>query len=190
MEPSQNTLKAWLFNPFHYIAGGRALAIGLPIMLAASLIGATRNIHFGGVLDLHYGPPAPVWIFISESLINWLVMGALLFFGGKLISRSAIRLLDVFGTQALARTPISIALLCLLLWSLPGFQVLLPGLAVFILGAILDLLLTIWMVLLMYRACAVSCKVSGGKAIGLFIVAIILGEILSKILIGALLSAT
>ena len=187
MEPSQNTLKAWLFNPFHYIAGGRALAIGLPIMLAASLIGATRNIHLDGVLDLHFGPPAPVWIFISESLINWLVMGALLFFGGKLISRSDIRLLDVFGTQALARTPISIALLCLLL---PDSQVPLPGLAVFILGAILDLLLTIWMVLLMYRAYAVSCKVSGGKAIGLFIVAIILGEILSKILIGALHSAT
>ena len=70
MEPSQNILKTWLFNPFHYIAGVRALAIGLPIILAASLIGATRNIHFDGVLDLHFGPPAPVWIFISESLMR------------------------------------------------------------------------------------------------------------------------
>ncbi len=62
-------------------------------------------------------------------------------------------------------------------------------LAVFVLVVILALFLIIWAVLLMYRAFAVACNVCGGKAIGLFAAAILLGEALSKLLIGAILSA-
>jgi hypothetical protein len=43
------------------------------------------------------------------------------------------------------------------------------------------------MVVLMYRGFAVSCNVSGGKAIGAFVVALILAEILSKAAIMGLL---
>ena len=210
-------VKTWFFNPFHYIAGGRALGIGLVVMLVASLVGAATNFHFDGVIDLHSGPPAPAWVFVSENLINWLVMGVLLYGAGRLISKSRIRPLDVFGTQALSRTPMAIALLCVLL---PGFQrvtdhltaqlhqgparlqsdpsghvltsftqVNTLDLAVFVLVVILALFLIIWTVLLMYRAFAVACNVGGGKAIGLFAAAILLGEGLSKLLIGAILSA-
>ena len=114
-----NELKTWLFNPFHYIAGGRALGIGLIVMLIASLAGAATKFHFDGVIDLHLGTQAPTWVFVSENLINWLVMGVLLSCAGRLISRSRIRPLDVFGTQALARTPMGIMLFCVLL---PGFR--------------------------------------------------------------------
>lgn len=114
-----NELKTWLFNPFHYIAGGRALGIGLIVMLIASLAGAATKFHFDGVIDLHSGTQAPKWVFVSENLINWLVMGVLLSCAGRLISRSRIRPLDVFGTQALARTPMGIMLFCVLL---PGFR--------------------------------------------------------------------
>ena len=62
-------------------------------------------------------------------------------------------------------------------------------LAVFVVGVILALFLLIWMVLLMYRAFAVACNVSGGKAIGLFAGAILIGEAVSKVLIGTLLAA-
>ena len=35
----------------------------------------------------------------------WAILGILLYIGGRLISRSRVRLIDVFGTQALARAP-------------------------------------------------------------------------------------
>ncbi len=212
-----NKLKTWLFNPFYYVAGGTALGIGLVVMMIASLVGAATNHHFDGVIDLHAGPPAPAWVFVAENLINWLVMGVLAYLAGRLISRSRIRPLDVFGTQALARVPMAITLFCVLL---PGFrrvtdqlagqlmqgptrfrsgasggvltsfaQVSPLDLAVFVLAVILALLLLVWTVLLMYRAFAVACNVGGGKAIGLFAAAILLGEVLSKISIGALLAA-
>lgn len=212
-----NDLKTWLFNPFHYVAGGTALGLGLGVMLVASLVGAATNYHFDGVIDLHTGPAAPAWVFVLENLINWLVMGILLYFAGRLISKSRIRPLDVFGTQAMARIPMAITLFCVLL---PGFQrvtdhlsgqlqqgpnrfrsdasesallsftqVASLDLAVFVVGVILALFLLIWMVLLMYRAFAVACNVGGGKAIGLFTGAILIGEALSKVLIGTLLAA-
>ena len=212
-----NKLKTWLFNPFYYVAGGTALGIGLVVMIVASLVGAATNYHFDGVIDLHSGPPAPAWVFVAENLINWLVMGVLAYLAGRLISRSRIRPLDVFGTQALARAPMAITLFCVLL---PGFRRVSdhlagplmqgparyrsgsPGgvlksfadvgtldLAVFVLAVILALVLLVWTVLLMYRAFAVACNVGGGKAIGLFAAAILLGEVFSKMSIGALLAA-
>ncbi|MDE3258578.1 MAG: hypothetical protein OYM47_12145 [Gemmatimonadota bacterium] len=212
-----NKLKTWLFNPFYYIAGGTALGVGLAVMVIASLVGAATNYHFDGVIDLHSGTPAPAWVFVAENLINWLVMGVLVYLAGRLISRSRIRPLDVFGTQALARAPMAITLFCVLL---PGFrrvtdhlagqliqgstrfesgtsgsdlisfsQVEALDLAVFVLAVVLALLLLVWTVLLMYRAFAVSCNVGGGKAIGVFTVVILLGEVLSKVFIGALLAA-
>ncbi len=60
--------------------------------------------------------------------------------------------------------------------------------AVFVLVVILALLLIVWTVLLMYRAFAVACNVGGGRAIGMFVTAILIGEGISKWLIGALLS--
>jgi hypothetical protein len=58
----------------------------------------------------------------------------------------------------------------------------------FVISAIIALLMIIWMVVLMYKAYAVSCNVKGAKAIGTFIASIILAEIISKVIILSLLS--
>ncbi|MDP6778407.1 MAG: hypothetical protein QGI83_16755 [Candidatus Latescibacteria bacterium] len=62
-------------------------------------------------------------------------------------------------------------------------QVASSDLVSYIIVVLVMLLMLIWMVVLMYRAFAVSCNVSRGKAIGTFIGALIIGEILSKVLI-------
>ncbi len=185
----------WLFHPFRYVAGGVSLAAGLPIILVASLNGALTQSHFDGVLDFHAGAATPIWFYVAEGLVNWFVMGALLYVAGRLISSSRIRAIDVFGTQALARTP---ALAMPFLVMLPGFQEQtfrllamdhslhlgdVAGFAVAMLGIVLAM---VWMVLLMYRAFAVSCNVGGGRAIGTFIAALFLGEVISKAIIVAL----
>jgi hypothetical protein len=195
-------IRTWLFNPFHYIAGAKALAIGVAVILTAGFIGSLSNSHFDGVLDFHTGVAAPLWVFVSEGLINWVVMGGLLLLGGKIISRSRLRALDVFGTQAMARFPTLITALAALL---PGYQRFgahlvaqytrtlqdvqtnPADLIMFAITAFVALLMIVWMVALMYRAYSVSCNVKGGRAIGVFIAALILGEIISKVaVIGAL----
>ena len=67
-----------LFNPFFYVAGGKALGIGLAAILLAGLVGALGNTHFDGVLDTHTGAHAPLWFFLAEGIIDWLCLGAVL----------------------------------------------------------------------------------------------------------------
>ena len=198
--PDRN-IRTYLFNPFHYLAGGQALVAGIALILVASLIGSLSNTHFDGVLDLHTGAQAPLWLFASEGLLDWIAMCVLLLIGGKLISRSRVRALDVFGTQALARAP---AFISALLALLPGYRRYAAHLAaqiarapsdiptgpadpvVFGIVSIVVLLMVVWMVALMYRAFAVSCNVSGGRAIGVFIAALIVAEAVSKVLVIAI----
>jgi len=191
----------WLFNPFHYVAGGTALLVGVAVILAAGVIASLSNAHFDGVLDLHVDRPVPLWVFLLEGVIDWIALGALVLVGAKMISRSRVRTLDVLGTQALARTPTLVTALIALL---PGFQRFLahltaqylPGapdvqtqpmdVLVFAVAVLAIILMTIWMVALMYRAFSVSCNVTGGKAVAVFIAALILAEALSKVAVIAL----
>lgn len=201
---SRKDIRTWLFNPFRYVAGAKGLAVGVAAVLAAGLVGSLSNSHFDGVLDFHTGAPAPLWVFVSEGLIDWIALAVLLLVGGKIISRSRFRLLDVFGTQAMARFPALITALVALLpgyrryaghlaaqyvKTLPDVRTLPADPAVFGITVIVVILMTVWMVALMYRAYSVSCNVAGGKAVGVFIVALLLAEVASKLLVIAVARA-
>ena len=195
-----------LFNPFYYIAGGWSLVLGLGIIILTGVVASPGAMHFDGIIDIHAGPALPRWVFVGEGLIDWLVFGGLLYITGRLMSRTGkLRALDVFGTQALARAPL---LLCALLVLLPPFQRAiaalnnmrfdeaalalrnLPRLELMTLTGvtIASIFIMIWMVFLMYRAYTVSCGIQGTRAIVSFIVALVVGEIVSKILIFQMLA--
>lgn len=89
-----------LFNPFVYIAGNESLGIGIVVLLLAGLFGALSNTHFDGVLDIHTGASAPLWLFIAESFVNWLSLAVVLWLLGQLVSKSSFRTVDLFGTLA------------------------------------------------------------------------------------------
>jgi len=191
-------LSQWLFNPFRFIAGFKALLLGLAIILASSFIGSFSNTHFDGVLDVHTGRSAPMWFFLAEGLIDWVCMVIPLFLFGLIVSRSAFRMIDVLGTQALARWPYLIAALAMLpdanrrvlaylmskliqtapAAAISSIDVLVFGFVMFVI-----ILMLIWMVALMYRAYAVSCNIKGAGAVVTFIVSLIGAEVLSKIAI-------
>src|SRR5438552_5098370 len=102
---TQNKPITLMFNPFVYSAGAQALGLGLAAILLAAFIGWCSNTHFDGVLDVHTGAAAPLWLFFAEGVIDWLCLSVVLWVCGKIISRTAFRTIDVFGTQALARWP-------------------------------------------------------------------------------------
>ena len=204
MAETQNTpagLRQWLFNPFQFVAGLKALLIGLAIILISAFLGSLNTTHFDGALDVHIGQPAPALFFFAEGLIDWICVSIPLFLLGLIVSRSSLRVVDVFGTQALARWPYLITSLVMLPGANRRFaERLVPGfsqagspapfssadLLVFALAMFLSLLMLIWMVALMYRAYAVSCNVKGAKAIITFIVGLVIAEVLSKLAIIAI----
>ncbi|HEX4141769.1 MAG TPA: hypothetical protein VHY09_15580 [Candidatus Methylacidiphilales bacterium] len=197
-----------LFNPFVYIAGGQALGIGLAAIFVAGLAGLLGGMQFDGVLDMHGGAmnfrasatPGAALFILAEGFIDWLCLALVLVLCGKLVSRSAFRVLDVLGTQALARWP---SVLMVALTLPPAFgnysralieQIkrnplqlppLTPDAIYFFTAALLTLPLLVWMIALMYRAYAVSCNVRGAKAVATFILALVLAEVLSKVAIYA-----
>ncbi len=192
---TQKKSVALLFNPSVYIAGAPALGLGLIAILLAALIGSLGNIHFDGVLDTHMGAPAPLWFFLVEGILDWLCLGLVLLILGRIISRTAFRTVDVLGTQALARWPTIFMSLVLLPKAFQRFandlvaqlraggapKINLADALVFLVVLTALLVLVCWMVALMYKAFSVSCNVKGAKAIGTFIVGLLLAEIISKI---------
>ena len=177
----------WLFNPFHFLAGGQALAWGLACIALTAWLGGIFDYRFTGVISFQRTAPAPLWHAIAQGLMAWAIPSALLYIGGRLISRSRVRPIDVFGTQALARAP---GLLIALIAMSPPFRDLttsliaqgishlsIAQLALLSSVGIVLILLLVWMVLLMYRAFGVSCNVAGGRAIAVFIAVIALGEV-------------
>ncbi len=193
-DPKRNT--SWAFNPFQKVSGVKALVVGLVLILAAGFIGSLSTLHFNGVLDFNTGMEVPLWFTLCEGLVAWLVMGVMLFFAGMIVAKGRVSFLDVFGNQALARFPtLVIALMALI----PGYKIVgekltaimldptklnmesLAGLGAFGVLAIIALLMVLWMIVLMYRAFAVSCKIKGGRAIAAFMAVIVVGEVVSKI---------
>ena len=183
-----------LFNPFVYIAGAKALGLGLAAILLAGLVGSASNTHFDGVLDTHTGAEAPLWFFLAEGVIDWLCLSIVLWLAGKIISQSSFRAIDLFGTQALARWPsLFITVLTLatpyqrfgreLIEQLKRgkFEFNSTDALIFFAVALAMIPFICWMVALMYKSFSVSCNVKGAKAIVTFIIGIVLAEILSKL---------
>jgi hypothetical protein len=64
------SIRIWLFNPFHYIAGVKSLIVGMIVLTATSLVGSMGRSHFDGVLDFHTGLRAPLLFFIAEGFVS------------------------------------------------------------------------------------------------------------------------
>ena len=178
-ERRRTALSELLFRPFRYVAGARSLALGLVAILAAGFIGGLSRTYFDGVLDMHTGLVVPRGLLLGAGFIDWLSLSVVLWLMGKLVSRTAFRTVDLFGTQALARWPTIVAALAALA---PPFQRLVAGLAAqlpgaapgaglsfpvgdLVLGGLAGLVMVvclIWMVYLMYQSYAICCNVRGG----------------------------
>ena len=189
------TIGRWMFNPFVRIAGPRSLVFGLAGIVAAGLAAAGAGIRFDGLLDVHAGNEVALWMPVVEGLVNWAVFTLLLMVVALLFSKSAVRLIDVAGTQAMARMPLFlVAAIC----NLPLIQDAFDGVAAVLLGGELDgttltglvavILVTlagvVWMVALMWKAFSISCNMRGGRAIVLFILAVLIGEVVTVLLRG------
>jgi hypothetical protein len=177
-------MKKWLLNPFVYVAGSRALLLGVAAMTLTAVIGFYSHAHFDGAVDMHVGKISPLPVYFVEQFINWSTLSILFYVAGKLFSRSSIRFIDVSGTTALARWPtIMVAILAFGIHtpakSTSPDQLLASITIGTIIFALATLVFLIWMIALLYNAFSVSCNLKGPRATGIFIGTLIAAEILS-----------
>ena len=188
--PREMTLARCLFNPFVRIGGESALAIGLTGIVASGLVAAAAGVHFDGLLDFHPGHDVSLWVPVVEGLVNWSVFSVLLVLASFLVAPRTVRVVDVAGTQALARVPFLLAALA----SLPApvreasrehvaavaeGRLPTPGAATLAAGLFGGACLC-WMIWLMWKAFAVSLNQRGARAVLIFVAAIIVGELATK----------
>ncbi len=185
----------FLLNPFVRYAGMPALIAGVLIILATGYISWIGQLHLDGVIDLHLGTKISLAEAMVQGMINWLCMALFLYVSGMIFAGSRFRVVDVFGTQALARFPMLVACLANLflldenMTKFIEYKALGVGEPVsvstfamisFAFLTLIMIVTLIWMIVLMYKGYSISCNLKGGKAITSFIICLILAEALSK----------
>lgn len=193
-----NTLSEWLFTPFKFIAGSKALIIGIVVLVLLSVLGYFGNIHFNGVIGFtiaadNYTSPYIVHAFYQVSA--WLSMIVVFYITARIASRSSVRLVDIAGTMALSQIPfLLIALLSLVpavhlnvgdveAVNIPDLmQTVKDNIVMISLISIISILVTVWCIVLKYNAYSVSANIKGINGGISFTIAIILSEILSRLI--------
>lgn len=189
-------MKNWMFSPFNRIAGGSALGLGAVVLVITALIASFSNTHYPDGLSVKMLVDLPFWMIVVQLTVNWLSCTFIFWLLAKLLTKSHFRFIDLAGTQLLARHPY--------VWTaLIGFS---PQLEHFSLWAIkmatqptathelpigdmiwsiffflLLLLLTIWMVALLFQSYKISTNLKGTKVILSFIGGFILSLIVSAV---------
>ena len=191
--PREMTAAGWLFNPFVRIGGEQALAFGSSIIVVGGLVAGAADVHFDGLLDFHPGYSVSFWVPVVEGLVNWSVISVLLALVALLVAPRTVRLIDVVGTQALARVPLlPAALACLPAPVRDGNAELASAAAdgriatlttATLVAGLLASACVIWMVWLMWKAFAVSCNQRGVRGVAIFMAAVIAGEVATKFLL-------
>lgn len=190
--------KKSIYKPFVYIAGGRALLMGLAIILLSALIGHVSNTWLDGILDMHYGPPAPFTWHLAMGFINWLSLVLVLTPLAYILTSTRIRFVDMAGTLALARFPMLIAvltgffkaparvaedLLYRFLEHGEPVSVTVFDFGLTLLLGLLVILMIVWQVALSFNAYKLSANLLGTRAGISFTAGFVIAYILSKALI-------
>ena len=188
------TLVEWMFTPFKYIAGGKALLIGVAVMALVSVLGYLSGVHFDGVLDIHFSLKGTYLVHALYQVTTWFILLLVLYITARIMSKSEVRIIDLAGTIAVSQAPLILMALC---GFIPAFHLdfgdmsdldelmvtIKDNIGMIVLNAIVGLVFIAWTIILRYNAYSVSANLKGSKAIVSFVIALFISEILSKIVL-------
>lgn len=189
-------MKTILYNPFLRYSEKKLLVFGILALLVACGISTLLNGRFDGVLDLHFVEKTNFVTSLLDLIIGTISITILLFIIGKIINKKT-RIIDILALSLIAKIPFYFLLLFninnkMLLVS----EKLLQGITqnrtsnietsemlLIVFSGIATLSSLIWSFILMFNGFKTATNLKDTKHILLFIIAIIIAEILSKILI-------
>ena len=187
-----------LLNPFQKMAGWQALIFGLTAIAITSILAAVFDVHLDGILEMHLNGEVGMALAIQENLINWLTLVVVFGVAAWLFNRGGFRILDLLGIMAFARVPfiplpplneifkarmIGKKIEQNLLEDSGAFMLSNSETVLFTAYLIISLLFIILSVTWMYNGFRILSNARGIKTNAAFIVAILAGSVLSKVLI-------
>lgn len=176
-----------MFNPFKRIAGWQAFGLGLVFAALMGFLGAKSGIVFDGVIDMHLKEITLLQSF--EYLgIDLVCLVVVMWITGLLVSKN-FRFIDILGTMTLAKAPFIIMAIVGFFTTTPDMTEIYKDPYVvfqsvsFIIFMVLSIPVMVWSITLMYNAFKISCDLKGSKLTSSFIIALLISEIISKVLI-------
>lgn len=187
-------MKKTLLNPFERYTEFQLLIAGVIITLTGSYLAYHMKARFDGVLDMHSVGHVRLWQPFADNAINILALSATLFITGKLINKKT-RLIDIINTILVARVALYLCTLIGLtdisdkvankidlknpaLINLTGTELLLM-----LLMGIATMVMFVLYICLLYNGFRVAAHARTIKHIIGFALAILVAEVISKILI-------
>lgn len=192
------SLTSWLFTPFRFIAGSKALVIGIVVLALLSILGYFGNVHFGGIIGpsiADSSSESPYILHACYQLSAWISMTLVFYITARLVSKTSVRLIDIAGTMAVSQAPfILVALFGLFpdvhlhigdpnTVNIPEImQVVKDNIGMIATISIISILVMVWSIILKYNAYSVSANIKGVIGGVSFTIAIIICEILSRLI--------
>jgi len=189
-------MKTILFNPFQNYTEKQLTIVGVLTAMVAGILAVLLNGRFDGVLDLHFVPKTSALHSASDIAIAIITLTLLLFIFGKIINKKT-RFIDLLAASLIAKIPFYF----LLLFNINNKMFLVTeklvnmvsknktiaieaaDMTLIVCSGIATFICLIWSIVLLFNGFKTATNSKETKHIILFIVAIILAEILSKILI-------
>lgn len=187
---------SFLINPFQKIAGFKALISGIIILLIMSYVGVIAKVYFPGVLSVinasvvtHQKIANNFFLLAYQNLVAWLVLAVVFMIAARISQQKRIRMIDFLGTVALARFPLLILTICIMVIQIvnPDFLAIdlskgLPlhptiGMDLF---SIVTTCLSIWQIAMYFSALKESSGLIGKKLWISFIASIIVAEYIAS----------
>src|SRR5699024_2038741 len=100
-------MKTILFNPFKRYQANNLLLAGIAATIAGFILAGLFNTHYDGIVDVHFGMNINFWYPLLENTVNIVILTLFLYFVGMYLNRKT-RLIDIFTTCLVARTPLYI----------------------------------------------------------------------------------
>lgn len=190
-------MKNFLFKPFERYSGIPLLLVGLGITVFGVFMSFAFNTRFDGVLDFHAVESISLQQALKESIINIASLFLFLYLAAVLVYKRT-RPIDLLNTVLVARAPMYILPLLninnYMTEAANGFisatknvdngtQELLDHLPFFLITVIVLLAAIIWSVALLVNGYRTASNAKSTSSIVYFIIALLLAEILSKVLI-------
>ena len=177
-----------MINPFTRIAGWQAFGLGLVIVVLTGIIGTFSNTAFDGVIDMHLTQKLTFVHSFGFLCIDIVSLVLVMTITGFIISKG-FRIIDILGTMTLAKAPYLILVIAGYFTVSPDINEIMKNPLIvfqsvsFVILTLLSIPVTIWGITLLYNALKISCGVKGSKLTIAFIIALLVSEIISKILI-------
>lgn len=189
-------MKKIIFNPFQNYSEKQLITFGILAGIIGCFLALAFNGRFDGVLDLHFIEKTSIFTTVIDLTINIFILSALLFLVGKIVNKKT-RFIDIIATSLIAKIPFYF----LLFFNVNNKMYLVTEklidmvsknkqinienseMVLLVFSGIATFTCLIWSVILLFNGFKTATNSKEAKHILLFALAIILAEVISKIII-------